>query len=361
MRTIEKYIVREIINPFAIVVFVLVGFFACFSSARYLAKAVTETLGVSIMLKLILLKTLIALEVLLPIAFYASVFIGLSRLHRDQEIIALHAGGVGAYRIVNAVLILAVPIAMIIGTLSIFGRPWAYETSYILSASANAELNTDRFQAGRFYGNEDSGRVIYVKEKEPSNDQMQKVFQYRNKDGSSEIIMAREAYRQRPVSNELPELHLRDGIMYQLKNKDTMDSTDSIVHFSKLVLYLNEDVDALDYKRKATATSVLLKSDRPADIAELEWRLSRPIATILLALVAIPLSRSSPRQGRGGKIFSATLVFAVYYNLTGLAQTWVEQGLVDRFPGVWWLHGLMFLLVARLLLPEFREYLSRGR
>lgn len=361
MRIIEKYIIREIINPLAVVVFVLVGFFASFSSARYLAKAVTETLGVSIMLKLVLLKTLIALEVLLPIAFYVSVFVGLSRLHRGQEIIALHAGGVATFRIVNAVLILAVPIGIVVGALSIFGRPWAYETSYILSASANAELNTDRFQAGRFYGNKDSGRVIYIKEKEPSTGQMKNVFQYRNMDGSSQIIMAREAYRRQPVSNELPQLHLRDGIMYQLTHVDSTDSTDSIVHFSKLVLYLDEDVDALDYKRKATATSALLKSDRPADIAELEWRLSRPIATILLALVAIPLSRSSPRQGKGERIFAAALVFAIYYNLNGLAQTWVEQGIVGRFPGVWWLHALMFLLVIRLLLPELREYLSRGR
>lgn len=359
MRTIEKYIVREIINPLAIVIFILVGFFASFSSARYLAKAVTETLGVSIMLKLILLKTLIALEVLFPIAFYVSVFIGLSRLHRDQEIIALRAGGVATFRIVNAVLVLAVPISIIVGALSIFGRPWAYETSYILGATANAELNTDRFQAGRFYGNKDGDRVIYIKEKEPSSGQMKKVFQYRNMDGSSEIIVAREAYRRQPVSNEPPQLRLRDGIMYRLIRGDSTDSRDSIVHFSELVLYLDEDVDALAYKRKATATSVLLKSDRPADIAEFEWRLSRPIATILLALVAIPLSRSSPRQGRGGKIFSAALVFAIYYNLNALAQTWVEQGMVDRFPGVWWLHGLMFLFVVRLLLPEFREYMSR--
>ena len=99
----------------------------------------------------------------------------------------------------------------------------------------------------------------------------------------------------------------------------------------------------------------LMLSDEPTDIAELQWRLSRPLATILLALIAIPLSRSSPRQGRNEKIFTATLIFALYYNLSGLARTWVEQGTVASFPGIWWLHTLMTIVVAIMLFPGFQE------
>ncbi len=94
--------------------------------------------------------------------------------------------------------------------------------------------------------------------------------------------------------------------------------------------------------------------EQAADIAELQWRLSRPFATILLALIAIPLSRSSPRQGRNEKIFTAALVFALYYNLSGLARTWVEQEMVGSFPGIWWLQALMMIVVVVLLLPEFK-------
>ncbi|MFQ5659627.1 MAG: LPS export ABC transporter permease LptF [Gammaproteobacteria bacterium] len=356
MRTIEHYIIREIAIPLGAVITILVGLFACFSSARYLAKAVTETLGAGMMLKLVLLKTLIALEVLAPIALYVSIFIGLGRMYRDREIIALRAGGIGGSRIVKSVLMLAIPISILIGALAIYARPWAYKTVYLLDASANAELNTDRFQAGRFYGNEDSGRIIYIQDKDVSTGQLKEVFQYTGKDGGSEIIMAHKAHRQQAVLNQRPQLHLNDGVKYQLTHTA---ATDSIVHFKKLVLYLNEGSDEVGYKRKAITTAALLNSDYPYDIAELEWRLSRPLATILLALVAVPLSRSSPRQVRGEKIFTAALVFTIYYNLTGLAQTWVEQGVVGGFPGVWWLHALMFIFAAGLLWPELREYFSR--
>ena len=68
MKIIERYITRELLIPFIVVGGILATVFASFSSARFLAGAVTESLGVAAMLKLVLLKTLIALEVLMPIA-----------------------------------------------------------------------------------------------------------------------------------------------------------------------------------------------------------------------------------------------------------------------------------------------------
>jgi len=118
----------------------------------------------------------------------------------------------------------------------------------------------------------------------------------------------------------------------------------------------------LDYKRKSAATNVLMDSSRPPDIAELQWRLSRPIATVLLALIAIPFSRTSPRRNEGERVyFSAALVFAVYYILNGLAQTWVEQGRIGSIPGVWWLYVLMFIVSLSLLFPDGWKRLFQPR
>ncbi|MDN5881339.1 MAG: LptF/LptG family permease, partial [Nitrosospira sp.] len=160
MKIIERYITRELLIPFTVVIVILAALFSSFSSARFLAGALTESLGVAAMLKLVLLKTLIALEVLMPIALYVAIIMGLGRLHRDQEINVLRSAGVSERRIVYAVLIVAIPAGIVSGVLSVFVRPWAYEESYMLNAQAEAELNMDRFQAGRFYGSEGSGRVV---------------------------------------------------------------------------------------------------------------------------------------------------------------------------------------------------------
>jgi lipopolysaccharide export system permease protein len=99
-----------------------------------------------------------------------------------------------------------------------------------------------------------------------------------------------------------------------------------------------------------------MESDKPRDVAELQWRFSRPIAAILLALIAVPFSRSPPRKDKGERtIFAAALVFAIYYILSGLAQTWVEQGTVGKFPGIWWLYILMFIAALASLSPAFGQ------
>ena len=353
MTNIERYIFIEVLKPLAAVLGILVGLFACFSSARYLAEAITETLGVALMLKLVFLKTLIALEVLIPVALYVSILIGLGRLHRDQEIIAMRAAGIGGSRIVRAILWVAIPVGIIVGLLSVIGRPWAYADSYLLDARANAELNTDRFQAGRFYGNEDSGRVIYINQKDENSGRMQDIFHYIDREDAKEIIVSSYATQKPPESGQRGELHLYDGTVHRLMYEEA--DSDEVISFEKLVLYLDDAEDDIGYKRKAAATTALMLSNEASDVAELQWRLSRPLATLLLALIAVPLARSSPRQGRNEKIFTAALIFALYYNLSGLARTWVEQGTVGSFPGIWWLHFLLSVLVVVMLLPEYRS------
>ncbi len=287
------------------------------------------------------------MEVLFPVSLYAAIIVGLGRLHRDQEVLVMLAAGMSETWITRIILMVVIPLGILVGLYSIYMRPWAYETSYLLDVRSGAELNLDRYQVGRFYGNEDSGRIIYIGAKSRDTNVYHNLFHYIRGETYSDVILAASAHQQQPDAFRPPQLHLLDGSMYRLDHAGTRDS---VVDFSRFV-YLPEADDATEQRRKATATFTLMESDDPGDIAEFQWRVSRGLATALLALVAIPLSRSSPRQGKGEKIFSAAIIFAIYYNLSGLAQTWVEHGVVGKFPGVWWLHVLMFLAVVWILSP----------
>lgn len=351
MKIIERYIARELLRPFAVVSAIFMGLYGSFIGGRLLAEGVTNTLGLAVMLKLLLLKTLIALEVVMPITLYIAVIVALSRMHRDQEINVLRSAGVSDRRILYAVLIFIIPVGIASGVLSIHVRPWAYKESYRLNAQAESELNTDRIQAGRFYGSEGSGRVIYIHTKDETGKQMKDVFQYMKQAGKSEIIVAREAHQQMPVAGERPQIHLYDGVIYQLM-RSSMVGRDTVTRFEKLV-YFTDNKTVSELHRKATPTTALSNSERPKDIAEFQWRLSRPLSTILLALIAVPLSRASPRQDKSTRTYIvAAAVSALYYVLSILAQNWVMRGTVGSMPGVWWLPGLMSLIVLLMLFPR---------
>lgn len=331
---------------------IFIGLYASFIGSRLLAEGVTNTLGLAAMLKLLLLKTLIALEVVIPIIIYIAVIVTLNRMHRDQEINVLRSAGVSDNHIIYAVLIFVIPVGIVSGVLSIYIRPYAYQESYSLNAQAESELNMDRFQAGRFYGSEGSGRVIYIQSKEDTSKQMKNVFQYMKQGDKSEIIVAREARQQTPRAGEYPQIHLYDGAIYRLAHTPAAGEN-TVTRFEKLV-YFTASKTISELNRKATPTAVLSYSQRPKDIAEFQWRLSRPVAAILLALIAVPLSRASPRQDKGTRTYLiAAGVSGLYYVISTLAQNWVMQGVVGSMPGVWWLHGLMFLIVLFMLFPRF--------
>jgi len=293
---LERYIIREISKPLAAIVAILAALFACFSTARYLAQAVTESLAITTVARLVMLKTVIALEVLVPVALYACVVMVLSRMHRDQEVTAMRAAGVGGLRMARAVSLLALPVAAAVGLLSVAARPWAYAGSYLIDARAQAEINLERMQPRRFYGSEDSGRVSWIGGREADAETARGVFLYRRTgDGQSEIILAQSA-RQPPAEAEArTRVELFDGVVYRLPREARDDST---IGFRRLVLFLEESEEVVGYKRKAASTSELLASDAPRDVAEWQWRLSRPLSTLLLALIAVPLSRGSPRRCR---------------------------------------------------------------
>ena len=93
-------------------------------------------------------------------------------------------------------------------------------------------------------------------------------------------------------------------------------------------------------------------SSNPDDRAELQWRLSTPLSTFLLTLAGLALVDQRPRQGRFARLPAAIGVYAVYYNLLGLARTWVEQDIV---PHLWWAPALLALGIAFAVVNGLRR------
>jgi lipopolysaccharide export system permease protein len=73
------------------------------------------------------------------------------------------------------------------------------------------------------------------------------------------------------------------------------------------------------------------------------------VSLIVLLILAVPLSQSSPRQGRYGRLIVAVLIFVIYYNLLGVAEVWLKDGVVPPVLGMWWVAVLPVLLTVALL------------
>jgi lipopolysaccharide export system permease protein len=104
-----------------------------------------------------------------------------------------------------------------------------------------------------------------------------------------------------------------------------------------------------DLEPRAMKTADLVIANGAEEFAELHWRIGIPLSTIVLAFMAVPLSRSQPRQGRYGRLAIGLLVFIIYFNLMSAGKAWIEQGVVPATVGLWWVHAVMLSAALGML------------
>ena len=346
---INRYLNREILNPLVTICTILVVIFAGYSATRYLPDAADGMMTGKTVLALVFLKILIALEVLIPVTLFLSVITVLGRLHAESEVIALQASGLCERTLMISVLQLSCVVALLVAVLSLYVRPWAYEKSYWLKADAEANFDFSRLKPGRFHEIGEGKYVVFLESIHESQERAEGVFVEQRNESFRKIIRAREAWQEIDPASGEKSVVLHDGYQYEL---EAAGGKTSLFRFQTFRLILTpKEIESIGYRRKAATTMSLTTSSVAEDKAEFQWRLSTGFSTILLGLLGIPLSRTAPRRGKSANIFMGVIIFAIYYNMTAMAKTWMEQGVVGSFPGIWWPHVLLAVLLIALLKP----------
>lgn len=350
---INRYLVREVASPLFAVTSVLVIVFMTYSLTVFLTDASQGLLGAGQIATLTVYKTLIALEVLLPIALYVAIILGMGRLYSDSEMDAVRAAGLGEARMLLPVLRLAALLALLVGLLSVWVRPMVYDALFTLKAQAEANSELDRIKAGRFYSYSDSGRTVFIEATDRKSGRLRGVFiRTRNAEGL-QVITAREGRFLPQFNDRYHQLSLSDASVF----KRTADGGDVFGQFGQFTVLLPIKQPEPVLSRPKLIPTLELGYAEPHERAELEWRLSTPLSTLLLAMLAIPLSRSRPRQGRYAQILVALVAYALYFNLLRMARNWVEQGSLGTIA---WVPGALLVVVMTGYIP-WRIWLRQAK
>lgn len=349
-RHISSEILRPLVGGLGLLILVFIGF----SAARQLSMAAAGQMDLLTAFKLIGLNTLITLEILLPSAFFFSVLSAIGRLYRDSEMNALYAAGVSRARILEAVLKLALVIALITGLISVLGRPWAFRTSYALESQAEARFDLKKMSAGEFVSMGDSDYTFIAQDVDLDSGLHQGVFLQRDypEQGRSEIIVAQRAAMPTLNPGQASQATFYDGYNYLLDNRRRRDVT---LRFGEMIVHLPNEEAQARYRRKAESTFELSTSTDPKDQAEYQWRITTPLATVLLALIAVPLARTAPRESRFSNFALAILAYVALFSLVSVLRTLIEQDRLAAFPGLWIAYAVQALVLVLLVVrPRFR-------
>ena len=348
MKKTTAYLFAEILGPFLVVGTVLSAIAAAYITTTSLVDPTDLSLQPRFVVYLVFVRLVAILDVIIPTALFFAVIFGVGRLYRDGEIVALLAAGFSERRLMRGVFAFALIVSLLAGVASNVGRPWAFRIYYAIQARASAELDVDNIRAGELVELEASHQLLLARSVEVQDRSLADVVLYTDVGNETSRLVVAQHLRP-PTTTPGRLAKFEEGRVYWI---DKRGAADRSLEFDSLTVPLGGSSTPRN-RRKAADTLQLAHAKEPPDAAEFQWRIAAPATTLLLALLAVPLSHETRRAGTQARTVLAIVAYAAFFGLFAFAHSLVEKGYVPPFPGVWWsyiapLATLWFLLAKPL-------------
>jgi len=341
---LQKYILREwfwtSLAVSIVLVIVLLGAYV----GDMLNDIADGRMPAGLMSMQILLHLPTMLGNIFPLAGFVAVMWGLGRLYRDQEMAVMRSSGFGWKQLLKPLLSLVVPLAILLLVLGLTVAPTTARMAEQQLEQAFKSAAVWGLQAGKFHVLQHGDLVIYAEAIEADGSTLRNIFIKQRQQDREQVWVAQKGYYWMDSETSDRYLILEKGKVVDVA-PGQLDLR--VLSFARNDLRLPEPESRKRKKTKLDAkpSTELLKDGSVESIAELQWRLSPAITVIVLGLLAIPLAHSEPREGRGIRIVLGILVYVFYGNLLYLCRSWIADGHLPAYIGMWWVH-VVFLIVS---------------
>lgn len=359
LQILDRYLIKEVAFTLAAVMSVLSLIVTGNLFARLLGYVTEGELPADALMPLVGLGSARVIILLLPFSFFIGIMLTLGRLYRDNEMAALRACGVGYRQIYRPLLTLAVPLALLLGYAVLYLVPDIVERSETIKGQMKSRSEIVGVTPGRFIESAGGDRVIFVESLSDDSRTMQNIFVHAEDEaGNSIVVTAASAAQVVDPQTGNRYIEMKDGSRY---SGAAGGAEYQIARFGVHGLLMPSDTQAAKVdNRDAIPTEALLASDNRVDRAELHWRISIPLSMLVLVLLAVPMSYTTPRQGRFGKVVIGILAYVIYVNALVAGKGALEKGELPIEVGLWWVHAAALLVVGGLIMRQYGwSWLSR--
>ena len=288
------------------------------------------------------------LPILLTLTLFLTILLTLSRWFKDSEMMIWFSSGLGLTSFIRPILLFSLPIILLIGFLSLYLSPWATQKSEEYKAGLKNRDELATISPGSFKESKSKDRVFYVEGFGDLGSKVKNVFVQSEQNGKLGIIVSNEGSRVSTNTND-EYIVLKKGKRYEVNHENNHFTEIKFSDYGFLVeKKLPPIIDLNQVEAMPTLLLLLTKGNR--EIAEFIWRVSLPISGIVLIILAIPLSFINPRSGRSVNIIIAIMIFAIYNNLMGVTQSYINLGKLNPYVGGSIVHLFILLIASYLML-----------
>lgn len=336
MNALSKYLrtqcIKTALAVLAVLFLLMVGTLFT-STLRAIARGI---LPADLLFIELCLRSVDVLSILLPLSFFFGVLVTLSGLYRNQEAIIMQSMGWSLMNFFRALLPLAIFMFGLMLVVALVLAPKAAALSKELTGKANSEMSLMGLSEGKFQKFFADEGVIFVERVDVKNNRVEGIFASISHPDRTDTITAEYAFQ-----------FERDGekfvaLFNGFRNEGKPGSREyRLAQFARSDIKLpnlDEKIAELDEQSKPTLE--LIGSPEVKDQAQLHWRLMPAMTIPVLFLLAVGLSKSSPREAKFMNLIIGVLVYAFMVNLLTIGMSLLEQQKVPLEMGLWWVYLL---------------------
>lgn len=395
MKRIHSYIIKEILLFFTISLLTFTGILLTLRMLKFATLVIDRGVALSQIIAVFISLVPTFLEIAVPLACLLGILLALARLSGDSEIIVMKASGISIFQIAYPVVLFGLAVSLSGVAISHYLKPWGHKHL----AEALFEIARSRSTSGLEQGifNKLGNLTLYAEGISHSDGGLNKVLiDDRRNAAQKKVVVSRSGQILSDEENRQIILLLKQGVIHEIidgkyfytnfednelsLNPDELFEQSSYLsgrnvaemtgpelrermdYLERLLPITSED-EVLDVDRyllpipksvfaESTTRAALVKRIRRTEIEQAQ-RWSLPFASLVLALLAVPLGIQPPRAhrswGAGLSVSLGLLVFVLYYGLFSVGIVAAQNGTLPAYACVWLPNVAVLILGAALL------------
>lgn len=327
---------------------------------RLVELLVSKGVGLWSVLKVfsILLPSFLVLT--LPIAGIIASITAFGRLSFDKELVAMRAAGLSLFRLSQPVLLFAVSVFTLTLILSQWGQPWSSLNLKKVALNLLKDQLVLALERGTF--NEPIPRMVIYVPDSANGQPAQGIFISDERAAEEPRVIVAEQYQVlMDTAHDQIALRLANGVIHS--RPDQIDQYQQISFTSyDLKMNLSQSGYAATEERP-TYEQIMAQLAQSGGkdpsalrrLTEYYKDLAFPTASLVFCILGVPVGIVSKRSGRIGGFAVGVIVVVVYYVLNVACDFLVTALIIPPFAGAWLPNGIFSVITVFSFLKMSRE------
>ncbi len=356
---LSRYFIREALKLSAAIIG---GLFVIYISMRFatsLGEAAEGKMAPQHISRIVLLKMLVSIKDLLPMALFLGTFGAAVRLQQTSEWTAMRAAGLSHQQLLKPLFALTATAAVIVGLITLVVGPRAELDLQELQEQTENEATVAGVKAGRFREFGSGRQVFYAESISPDERYLQRAFVRSERGGDDTVLRSARARIETDRTSRDRFAVFEAGASYA---GEPGQAELVVTEFDRYAVRIeNREPRQFGAHIGFLFTSELFRHDEPPYAIEFQWRLALPLCTLLGPALALLIALSNQRGNWYLGLITAVSCYFAYTNVLGVGRALMRKEVLPPQLGLWPVHLLFAGLVVVLLLWQRRRLNLRRR